>query len=339
MAIEIEPALKRKSPRRAWQSLAFRLSAAVGLIVLAFTLLWLDRNGLRDNAHPGRDFSVIDIVYFTMTTITTVGYGDIVPVNQRARFIDGVFITPIRLFVWLLFLGTAYEFLLKHAWERWRMRIIQKNLTGHVVLAGYGESGSKALNELLATGLAAARVVVIDPNAEAVERASECGVAILQGDASRDEILSAAHIERAAALLVSAGRDDTTILIVLTARSLAPHVKVSVSIRASDNEDLARQAGADTVVNPVSFAGLLLASSLEGPHRAEYLADLATSEGPVLLHERDVRPEEIGKPLAEVATGLAVRLIRKGKAYSPGDSHAKKLTPRDRILEIVDSAG
>jgi voltage-gated potassium channel len=180
--------------------------------------------------------------------------------------------------------------------------------------------------------------VVIDNNQQAVDRASECGVAVLLGDASRDETLQAAHVERASALLVSAGRDDSAILIVLTARKLSPTVNISVTIRESDNEDIARQAGADTVINPVSFAGLLLASSLEGPYRAEYLADLATSEGRVELRERVVEAHEVGRSLPEICTGQAVRLIRDGKPHAPSDPSFQRLAPGDRILEIIDSA-
>src|SRR5688500_19461553 len=148
----------------------------------------------------------------------------------------------------------------------------------------------------------------------------------------------AAHVDRAAALIVSTGRDDSNILVVLTARKLAPDLKISVTIREADNEDIARQAGADTVINPVSFAGLLLASSLEGPYRAEYLADLATSEGRVELRERIVEPGEVGRSLAEICTGQAVRLIRDGKPHAPGDPQFQRLAPGDRILEIIDSA-
>jgi Trk K+ transport system NAD-binding subunit len=157
-------------------------------------------------------------------------------------------------------------------------------------------------------------------------------------DASRDETLEAAHVERASALLVSAGRDDSAILIVLTARKLASELNISVTIREADNEDIARQAGADTVINPVSFAGLLLASSLHGPYRAEYLADLATSEGRVELRERIVEPDEVGRSLREICTGQAVRLIRDGKAHAPSDPSFQRLAPGDRILEIIDSA-
>jgi len=157
------------------------------------------------------------------------------------------------------------------------------------------------------------------------------------GDASRDEVLKAAHVDRALAVLVSAGRDDSAILITLTARKLAPHLKISVTIRISDNEDIAHQAGADTVINPVSFAGLLLASSLEGPHRAEYLNDLVTTEGRVMLRERLIEPEEVGCTLAEIDTGQTVRLIRNGRAHGPSDPAIQRLAPGDRILEIIDN--
>jgi voltage-gated potassium channel len=175
--------------------------------------------------------------------------------------------------------------------------------------------------------------VVIDNDPDALERASECGVAVLLGDATRDETLQAAHVDRAAAMLVSTGRDDSNILVTLTARKLSPSVNISVTIRESDNEDIARQAGADTVINPVSFTGLLLASSLEGPYRADFIADLATSAGRVELRERIVSSEEVGRLASEVCSGQIVRLIRDGKPH--------KLTGRiaagDRVLEIIDT--
>ena len=102
-------------------------------------LLWFDRAGLRDNVD--NHLSIIDVIYFTMITVSTVGYGDIIPVTERARFIDAFLITPIRIFVWLIFLGTAAEFLFKRSWEKWRMRTIQQTLRDHIVLAGFGRSG------------------------------------------------------------------------------------------------------------------------------------------------------------------------------------------------------
>jgi len=325
--------LKRSRTQPGWHSLALRVGLAFGLIAVAFALLWFDRAGLRDNIDGHLSFS--DVIYFTMITITTVGYGDIVPVSERARLIDAFLITPIRLFVWLIFLGTAFNFLFKRSWEKWRMNIIQRGLRDHHILAGFGHSGRKALEELVSSGTSPDQIVIVECSPEGIEAARETGAATIQGDASRDEILRAVHIERAKTLIVSAGRDDTSILIVLTARHLSPSLRIAVAIRNSDNEDIARQAGANVVVNPVSFTGLLLASSTHGEYVADYIADLTTSTGTVTLRERRVESDEIGKSLRESGKGIGVRLYRGGVAYSALSAEAARLEKDDMILEIA----
>ena len=325
--------LRRRSQTPVWLSLFWRVLLALSLIGVALAVHWFDRDGLRDNVDASISFA--DVLYFTMITVTTVGYGDIVPVTQQARLFDTFVVTPIRLFVWLIFLGTAYEFLLKHVWERWRMRVIQRNLQGHVVVAGYGTSGGEAVNELIRRGTDASSIVVIDGRADALEVAAACGTTVLEGDATRNVTLEAVQISRARAIIVSAGRDDTSILIVLTARGLAPETPISVIIRAEDNEPLARQAGANTVINPASFAGLLLAGSTHGPHIADYMADLAASSGRVALNERPVLPGEIGKPLAALSTGLGVRIYRGGHCYGFWEIEAAHLQAGDLVVEIV----
>jgi voltage-gated potassium channel len=297
-------------------------------------LLWFDRAGLRDNVD--NHLSIIDVIYFTMITVSTVGYGDIIPVTERARFIDAFLITPIRIFVWLIFLGTAAEFLFKRSWEKWRMRRIQQTLHDHIVLGGFGRSGQKALEELLADGTEIGSVVVIDDDPETIELAKESGVATIRGDATRDEVQKAVHIERAQSLIVSCGRDDTSVLAVLTARHLAPNLRIAVAIRNSDNEDLARQAGANIVVNPVSFTGLLLASTRHSEHLAEYLTDLATSEGRVRLREREATVDEIGRLLRDVCDGRALRLYRGQKILCP-DATGPRIEKGDTIVELVRS--
>src|SRR4028119_347581 len=93
-------------------------------------------------------------------------------------------------------------------------------------------------------------------------------------------------------------------------RRRAPTRPISIAVRNEDNELLARQAGATTVINPVSFAGLLLAGSTHGAHIADYIADLASSHGRVRLAERTVRDEECGMALSDIAGGLGVRIYR-----------------------------
>jgi voltage-gated potassium channel len=310
-----------------------RIAVALALIGVAIAGHWLDRDGLRDNIDGSISFA--DVLYFTMLTVTTVGYGDIVPVTPQARTFDTFVVTPIRLFVWLIFLGTAYEFLLRHVWETWRMSQIQDSLNGHIIIAGYGASGAEAVQELVRRGVPSSQIVVIDPKPSALEEASACGVVVLEGDATRNATLEAVQISRARCIAVAAGRDDTSILVVLTAHGVAPHVPISVAVRAQDNEDLARQAGASTVINPVSFAGLLLAGSAHGPHIANYIADLAAEDGRVTMRERPVRDDEIGRPLASIDTGLGVRVYRGSESHGFWEVGCGRLEPGDVILEIV----
>lgn len=327
------PLLRRSNGVPAWASLAFRVLLAFGLIGIALAVHWFDRDGLRDNVDGHITFA--DVLYFTMITITTVGYGDIVPVTVSSRMFDTFVVTPIRLFVWLIFLGTAYDFMLKGVWERWRMRMIQANLHGHVVVAGYGTSGSQAVHELIQRGADAAQIVVVESGATALKRAGALGLAVVEGDATSNDVLAAVQVARAKAIIVSAGRDDTSILIVLTARSLAPHVPISVVIRSEDNEALARQAGANTVINPASFAGLLLAGSIHGRHIADYIADLANSGGCVTLNERTVTATEIGRPLSAITTGMGMRIYRGETAFGFWEKEATKLEAGDLIVEAL----
>jgi voltage-gated potassium channel len=218
------------------------------------------------------------------------------------------------------------------------MAQIQRHLTGHIVVAGFGTSGSEAVDELIARGTPANEIVVIDNSDSALERAESLGCAVVEADATRDKTLLAVRIEQARALVVSAGSDDTSILITLTARHLAPKLKISITVRNEDNELLARQAGANTVINPVSFAGLLLAGSTHGAHIADYLADLASSHGRVRLHEREVTSEEVGKPLSQVSSGLGVRIYRDEKPYGFWEPESRSLRPGDCIVEILPTS-
>jgi voltage-gated potassium channel len=117
--------LRRRPGLPIWADVAWRVAFVLGLIGMAIAVHWFDRNGLQDS-YDG-DVSFLDVIYFTMISITTTGYGDIAPVTERARMFDALVVTPIRIFVVLIFVGTAYNFVFKRTWDNWRMKLIQSS--------------------------------------------------------------------------------------------------------------------------------------------------------------------------------------------------------------------
>lgn len=326
--------LRRAVKIPVWGDLGIRLGLALFLIMTVIMIHWWDREGLVDNLDG--EVSFLDVVYFTMISITTTGFGDIAPISDRARLVEAVIVTPVRFAVLFIFVGTAYNFLIKRTWEQWRMARIQEQLRNHIVVLGYGISGSESVAELIERGTEPSTIVVIDPSEERLAGAEALGCNVMAADATRDETLNAVRIAEASNILISAGRDDTTILITLTARSLAPNVPISAVVRASDNESLARQAGANNVINPVRFTGLLLAGSAKGEHIADYLADLASISGRVQLVEREIRECEVGLSIAELDSGgRGLRIYRDGKALGFWEDGCHKLERGDIIVEII----
>jgi voltage-gated potassium channel len=317
-----------------WGDLGIRLGLALFLIGIVVAIHWFDRDGLVD-AVDGH-VSFLDIVYFTMISVTTTGFGDITPVSDSARLVEAVIVTPIRFAVFFIFVGTAYNFIIKRSWEKFRMARIQDNLSGHIVVLGYGVSGSESVEELIQRETDPASIVVVDPSEDRLTEAEKLGVNVMAADATRDDTLEAVRIREAKNVLVSAGRDDTSILIVLTVRHLAPNVPISVVVRADDNEFLARQAGANNVINPVRFTGLLLAGSANGAHIADYLSDLASVTGRVQLVERTVTEAECGKTIGEISSGgKGLRIYRGDEAFGYWEEPCQNLQPGDVLVEIV----
>jgi voltage-gated potassium channel len=330
--------LRRQVKIPVWGDLGLRAGLALFLLGMVIMIHWWDRDGLVDNVD--KHISFLDVVYFTMISVTTTGFGDIAPVSDRARLIEAVIVTPVRIAVLFIFVGAAYDFVIKRSWEKWRMARIQEQLTDHVVVLGYGISGAQSVGELIERGVDPRCIVVIDPSEDRLAEAEKLGVNVMAGDATRDETLQAVRIAEASSVLVSAGRDDTSILIVLTVRHLAPRVPISVVVRAEDNELLARQAGANNVINPVRFTGLLLAGSVRGAHIADYLADLASVEGRVQLVERVVKPEECGRSITELTSGgQGLRVYRGGRPIGFWEAECQTLQPGDVVVEIVPTAG
>ncbi len=315
------------------KTLLFRGFIVLALLALVMAIFWFDRDGLRD--HIDGHITFTDIVYFAMVTVTTVGYGDIVPVSNSARLIDAFAVTPIRLFIWFIFLGTAYEFVIQKIVEDYRMRKLQENLQGHVVLCGFGHSGWIAAQESVAKGTLPSQIVAIDTKEDRVQLAADNGYIGLRGDAASEDLLSKACVQMSKAVIVSTGRDDTTILVVLTLRSLSSSIKIIASIRNEENIKLARQGGADTIISPPLMGGYLLANAISTNHAAPFLSDIMSMGGHMELVERVACKAEVGKTMSQITHEVIVHVYSKGLDIPFSERTSYVIQPGDTLLLIT----
>ncbi|MBW3624310.1 MAG: potassium channel family protein [Armatimonadetes bacterium] len=321
-------------------SLLRRVGLAVGLIVAISFLLWFNRAGLQDNTHPDRPLGFTDVFYFTVVTLTTVGYGDIIPVTPEARLVNAILLTPIRVFLWVLFLGTAYELILERYRERVQLEQLQKRMKNHAIICGYGVKGRSIIEEMLAHGHSSESIVVIDPDEAASKEAAAHGLIALHGDASTEAILRAAVIEKADHVLVAPNRDDACVLICLTVRSLAPKVRLIASAREEENIKLIYSAGADVVIAPSVSGGRLMAAAVRQKAVTQFLEDLLAFGKGIDAGERVVRQEESGlhpRDLPDLEGALVLGVARDDEYCPFHQMRTYRLQPGDVVVYLTGS--
>lgn len=308
-----------------------RLVLAVGVLGLVVLAVLLDRGGYHDNADGS--VSVLDAIYYATVTASTTGYGDIVPVSSAARLTNVLVITPLRVLFLIILVGTTLEVLATRTRENWRLRTWRSRLRDHTVVIGYGAKGRSAVKTLLGTGLDPSEIVVVDSSPHAVREAAERGLAGVTGDATRRSVLLAAEAERASQIIVATQRDDTAVLVTLTARQLNADALIGASVREEENAPLVRQSGADHVVTSSEAAGRLLGLSTSQPGATRVLEDLLVHGSGLDLIERPVRTAEVGKP-ADAADENTIALVRDGEIVNFGMPGTECLAEGDRLIVI-----
>jgi voltage-gated potassium channel len=214
------------------------------------------------------------------------------------------------------------------------MTRLQEQLRDHVILCGFGHSGSMAVGELLQRGHQPERIVVIDQDRDEVAKAADRGFICLHGDASSEELLNMAGVTRANCVIVSVGRDDTAVLVVLTIRALAKDVRVIANVDEPENIKLVKTGGADVVVSPPRFGGVLMADAVNSYTTVDFVSDLLTHRGSYQLVERDPRAQEIGCSPFEIEGVLVVEVRRAGRRIGLWNEKNLRIEAGDRLLAI-----
>ncbi|WP_256090479.1 potassium channel family protein, partial [Actinacidiphila rubida] len=124
------------------RTIASRMAVAVGLIVVAACVVYVGRDGYSDST--GQPVGWLTSFYYAVVTLTTIGYGDVVPVSGEARLINTLVITPLRLGFLLVLVGTTFRALTERTRHEWHEQSWRRKVHDHTVVIGYGTTGRAA---------------------------------------------------------------------------------------------------------------------------------------------------------------------------------------------------
>ncbi|MEV6650184.1 potassium channel family protein [Streptomyces sp. NPDC051219] len=309
-----------------------RLLMALAVLALTVLIVYIDRGGYHDNADDNVDF--LDAVYYATVTLSTTGYGDIVPHSDSARLTNVLLVTPLRVLFLIILVGTTLEVLTERTRDEWRLNRWRSHLRDHTVVIGFGTKGRSAIQTLCATGLKQEQVVVVDPSEKVIDMANAEGYVGVVGDATRSDVLLRAEVQKARQIVIATQRDDTAVLVTLTARQLNRGAKIVAAVREEENAPLLRQSGADAVITSASAAGRLLGLSVLSPSAGTVMEDLIQQGSGLDLIERPVIKSEAGKHVRET-DDLVVSVLRGHRLLAYDDPAASPLQLTDRVIAVV----
>jgi len=315
-----------------WE-LSRRLLLAIAILAFTVALVWFDRAGYTDNSDPLHRVDLIDAIYYTTVTLSTTGYGDIAPAASHTRLVNAFVITPLRIAFLVLLIGTTLEVLATQGREMFRVSRWRKNMDEHVIVIGYGTKGRSAVETLKNNGVDKDRIVVVDPSSTALGEAHADGLAVVTGDATRREVLRRAGVASAKQVIITTDRDDSTVLATLNVRQLNPDTYVVAAVRESDNVQLVRQSGADSVVTSSDAVGRLLGLSSLSPTLGSVMEDLLTYGEGLEVAERDLLVPEVGRQPQSLPDQV-IAVVRDGVVHRYFDPAVTQLMRGDRLVVV-----
>lgn len=283
-------------------------------------------------------WSFLDALYMTVTTVTTVGYGEVHPVSPVGRvFTMGLILVGVGDFLYTV--SALFAWLLSIDWaDQRRRRKMESDLARmarHFIVCGYGRVGRRVAE---AFRRERSQVLIVDIDRALTAAAESDGFPSVCGDAASDRVLVQAGIARARGLVAVTGADADNVYIVLSARVLRPDLLIVARADADDAIEKLRRAGASQVLSPYHIAGQRLAMVALRPAAVEFVETvLHTGREALMLEEVAVAP---GSRLAETslgalhdqAPGLVIVALHSGGRVIPLPAGERALVPGDKLV-------
>lgn len=307
-----------------------RVAIAIAALFLGAITVYLDRDGYHDA--QGDRLTFLDCLYYSAVTLSTTGYGDITPISEFARATNVLIVTPLRIAFLILLVGTTLEVVTETSRQAWKIQRWRSRVRNHTIVIGYGTKGKTAVAAMLADDVPPGEIVVVDTDQPALDRAASAGLVTVHGDATKSDVLRLAGAQHAASIIVASSRDDTAVLVTLTAREIAPKAKIVASIRESENQHLLEQSGRTRWWSLPRRRADCWAGHHDPERRGDDRGSAHPQEG-LAIAEREVEKNEIGgspRHLRDIVLGV----VRDGRLLRIGAPEVDAIEASDRLLYV-----
>ncbi|MEO1055235.1 MAG: NAD-binding protein, partial [Bacteroidota bacterium] len=290
------------------------------------------------------DFSFLDAFYMTLITFSTVGFTEVHPLSPTGRLFTGIYIIlNLGIFAYIVSVISAYLFEgeLRKIFRNFLIGKDVKKMKNHIIVCGFGRTGARACEELFTEKI---DFLVIEKNIEKVSLDNRSkNFQFIKGDATQDDVLLEAGIERASTVITALPKDTDNVFITLTAKEMNPRVKVIARATDENSEKKLHRAGASYVVMPYTLGGMHMANLITKPYVIEFL-ELLNGVGDVKVNLEEVSREALskeyhGKTLKEMdirqKTGATIIAIKNGKRGFQFNPHADKVIDDDDVMIVL----
>jgi voltage-gated potassium channel len=222
-------------------------------------------------------FSLIDSIYMTIITVSTVGFKEVQPLSQDEKIFTSILILSSIFIVGYAIKVITENIISRNNIVKLRKKRVQTKIAtmkDHVVVCGFGRNGRQAVNKLQDYNK---EVVVIESSEEVVDHYRSDELLFIEGNATDDEVLIEAGIDRASTLIAALPSDADNLFIVLTARQLNPNLKIISRATEETSYKKLKLAGADNVILPDKIGGDHMATLVVVPDLVEFLDNLSVS--------------------------------------------------------------